>query len=80
MQKWEYRVFHRQRQIAGGLVTGWDENVVGQLPQLGEDGWELVTILPRSSIGSDAAAGITTDELWVFKRPKVTAVTTGSMP
>jgi hypothetical protein len=79
MQKWEYHVFHRQREVADGLVTGWDENVVGQLPQLGEEGWELVTILPRSSVGN-GNEGITTDELWIFKRPKVTVTSGGLQP
>ncbi|HMM41504.1 MAG TPA: hypothetical protein PKA95_06345 [Thermomicrobiales bacterium] len=71
MQRWEYRVFHRQRTVSMGEITsGWDENIVGMLPELGDNGWELVTVLPRSSIGGETNAGITTDELWVFKRPK----------
>lgn len=71
MQRWEYRVFHRQRTVAAGEVTsGWDENIVGMLPELGDEGWELVTVLPRSSSGGATNAGMTTDELWVFKRPK----------
>lgn len=70
MQQWEYKVFHRQRSLHGMSVTEWDENIVSQLPQLGDDGWELVTILPRSSVGSSGGAGVTTDEVWVFKRPK----------
>lgn len=71
MQRWEYKVFHRQRTVAMGEVTsGWDENVVGMLPELGDEGWELVTVLPRSSSGGAPNAGVTTDELWIFKRPK----------
>ncbi len=71
MQRWEYRVFHRQRTVAMGEITsGWDENVVGMLPELGDEGWELVTVLPRSSSGGATDAGVTTDELWIFKRPK----------
>lgn len=36
-------------------------------------GWELVTILPRSlaeSAKTSGTSGTTTEELWVFKRPK----------
>lgn len=74
MQGWEYRVFHRQREVTMGEVTsGWDENVVAMLPELGAAGWELVTVLPRSSSGGAVNAGMTTDELWIFKRPKASA-------
>ena len=49
--------------------------------KLGDEGWELVAIAPRSNIlgGHDSAAyagvysdfaGYTTQEVWVFKRPK----------
>jgi len=39
---------------------------------LGEEGWELIAAVPRSSviIGTGLGAGFTSDELWVFKRPK----------
>ncbi|MCC6936111.1 MAG: DUF4177 domain-containing protein [Thermomicrobiales bacterium] len=71
MQRWEYRVFHRQRTVTLGEVSsGWDENVVAMLPELGAAGWELVTVLPRSSTGGAVNAGMTTDELWIFKRPQ----------
>jgi hypothetical protein len=70
MQAWEYRVVHRQRQVRGGTVGSWDANVIQQLPDLGAAGWELVAVVPRSSEGAPANAGVTTDELWIFKRPK----------
>jgi hypothetical protein len=70
MQAWEYKVMHRQRQVRGGAVGSWDSNVIQQLPDLGAAGWELVAVVPRSSEGSPANAGVTTDELWIFKRPK----------
>ena len=47
--------------------------------KLGDEGWELVTITARASRATIAGntvsnnvptAGITTDELWVFKRAK----------
>lgn len=70
MQAWEYKVIHRQRQVRAGAVDSWDTNVISQLPRLGAEGWELITILPRSSEGGAPSAGVTSDELWVFKRPK----------
>ncbi|MCO5177218.1 MAG: hypothetical protein M9890_09645 [Thermomicrobiales bacterium] len=81
MQAWEYRVFHRQREVTMGEVTsGWDENIVAMLPELGAAGWELITVLPRSSSGGAVNAGMTTDELWIFKRPKTTAGETANLP
>lgn len=45
--------------------------------RLGEDGWELVAISPRSGmLGGEVAnisldyAGFTSEEMWVFKRPR----------
>lgn len=46
------------------------------LTSLGDQGWELVGMEPRSSWLSDqintipSEAGFTTDDTWVFKRPK----------
>ena len=40
------------------------------LSKLGEEGWELVAIVPASSYAGPSTAGFTTDETWVFKRPK----------
>lgn len=71
MVKWEYRVFHRTRPVGNSGPGGWDENVVSQLPQLGDEGWELVSIVTRSSSVGSLVAGVTTDEIWVFKRPKL---------
>ena len=70
MQPWEYKVLHRVRPIRGSKVGGWDEPIVSELPGLGEEGWELVTVITRSSEPGSLTGGITTDEMWVFKRPK----------
>jgi hypothetical protein len=35
---------------------------------LGLQGWELVTILPRSLARTIATKGTTTEEVWVYKR------------
>jgi hypothetical protein len=71
IQAWEYKVIHRARNVQGGGAAGqWDSGVVGQLPELGEEGWELVSVVPRSSVGGSTVAGTTSDEMWIFKRPK----------
>lgn len=70
MQPWEYKVLHRVRRVSGGRVGGWDESIVAQLPSLGDEGWELVTVITRASEPGGISAGVTTDEMWVFKRPK----------
>jgi hypothetical protein len=70
MQPWEYKVLHRVRPIRAGKAGGWDQPIVSELPALGDEGWELVTVITRSSEPGGITAGITTDEMWVFKRPK----------
>jgi hypothetical protein len=40
------------------------------LTNLGEEGWELVSISPRSDTASNYTAGFTDSEIWVFKRQK----------
>jgi hypothetical protein len=56
------------------------EKFLGAVTKLGNEGWELVDISPRSDyLGgherwngpvSNDYAGFTTNETWVFKRPK----------
>lgn len=43
---------------------------LAKVNQLGGQGWELIAITPRSSLASDWTAGTTSDETWLFKRPK----------
>ena len=71
MQKWEYKTIRQRRgiKVLRGQMTGWDADVVSMLPELGEKGWELVTVSPRSSTFGLGYAGMTSDEIWVFKRP-----------
>ena len=56
-------------------------DITAKLTQLGDQGWELVSVTPRSSLlgGHETSeeggvssdyAGFTTDETWVFKRLK----------
>jgi len=84
-QRWEYRFLVRSRGIKGSVgaalgalagttrdyanATEW-EDLETKVSYLGENGWELVNIIPRSSIAGSVGDGFTTDELWVFKRPK----------
>jgi len=93
MQKWEYLLLVRQRsfEIVKGkpwyYAGGWVNDIgdkryddIGKLLEtLGNEGWELVSVSPRSSYAggttvqvnqTDDYAGFTDTELWVFKRPK----------
>lgn len=85
MQKWEYKTIVRSRgwdkPKRGGLLgcaymaaTDWDLDPNSFLKELGDDGWELVAVTPRSSVlggtGEVDYAGFISQELWVFKRPK----------
>ena len=74
MQKWEYKHLFRVRTHKTAIVglhhaKEWDKNIVGMLPELGEEGWELVAITSRSGAALDGLSGFTNEELWVFKRP-----------
>jgi hypothetical protein len=86
VQKWEYRTVLRTRgwgtdtstKDAPWLTaTTWNNNIEVVLQQMGDDGWELVAVSPRSSSLGGLAfdrnkdyAGFTDSEIWVFKRPK----------
>jgi len=89
MQKWEYMTIVRSRgwgkdkdvpNAGWRLGSNWNVDITKNLVELGDQGWELVAVTPRSSYlgGLDTSysgrgddyAGFTSDELWVFKRPK----------
>jgi hypothetical protein len=89
MQKWEYmtilrfRVWDTDKEVARApwqKGVAWNIDIGKKLAELGEQGWELVTVTPRSSylggkescVGGIALdyAGFTSEELWVFKRQK----------
>lgn len=65
-QKWEYKIVLRERDSA---YQQWSNEVNVILPELGEEGWELVAISFRDnqSMGNSARQ----QEVWVFKRPKL---------
>ncbi len=72
MTKWDYKFVFRERGISNLAPDAWTV-----FKKLGEEGWELSATLPRSSVASTGGftsplptGGMTTDELFVFKRPK----------
>lgn len=84
-QKWDYKFILRYRTLNNVYLAGdWEAKDNGKpigkvdlvvvASQLGAEGWELVSIVPRSSTAVVAdkmpTGGVTTEELWVFKRPK----------
>ncbi|MBM3236511.1 DUF4177 domain-containing protein [Candidatus Poribacteria bacterium] len=70
MPKWEYKALVQHRPVMSGLMgPQWDTDIKEYLTSLGNEGWELVAIVPRSDSPAEAP-GYTTSELWVFKRPK----------
>ena len=73
MQKWEYKTILRDRGLVKVkdmyAVGDWKLDIGDELSALGKQGWELVTVEPRSSTTGMMYAGVTTEDLWVFKRP-----------
>jgi hypothetical protein len=73
MQKWEYRTIKQARgfgaPIAGAQPTPWTPEV--NLNKIGSEGWELVNAFTVSSIQGEGWSGITSEVVWVFKRPAI---------
>ena len=71
MQKWEYATVRRTRGNNARTPGLWSiEPIEPTLNALGEDGWELVGLSCESGQPGAGGAGYTTEEVWVFKRPK----------
>lgn len=77
MIMWEYKLVFRQRGWSNSWssldyndVDQWNVDIEKLLAELGDEGWELVTIEPRSDYIGPYCSGTTTSSLWVFKRPK----------
>ncbi|MEK6323546.1 MAG: hypothetical protein AABN33_18050 [Acidobacteriota bacterium] len=81
-QAWEYKVIvvHRSSTGGGGWSAWFEDDkalpgpvsAVSKVKELGDQGWELVSVTPRSSetFSSGSYAGYTNQiESW-FKRPK----------
>jgi len=70
--KWTTRIFYE------GSGKDSADTLIDVLTQLGEQGWEMVSGWPRSSVlggfkagmGNSDYAGYTDEEVMVFKRPK----------
>ncbi len=86
MQKWEYttvlqtRAWRYKDECEEWHQGDTFEDIDQTLAELGEAGWELIAVTPRSSFlggfncgyanHSHDYAGFTSEQLWVFKRPK----------
>jgi hypothetical protein len=81
MQQWEYHIVMRTRQIGRAAVNVRDIDratqvtsdfhpdgpaTLAEMQRLGREGWELVGISTRASLLNSP---MTSEELWVFKRP-----------
>ena len=85
-QKWEYKIIGRVRTVNAvgnytlsdwkiyddGRAMSGDTDIIALITRLGEAGWELVSVLPRASFATQNApiAGVTTEEIYFFKRAK----------
>jgi len=74
--QWEYAWVRRARGIKGSW-TGvypeagpWEPDIQADVRQAGLDGWELVTVVTHSNWAGQGA-GFTSEEVYIFKRPKV---------
>lgn len=67
MQKWEYQIGRSDRGIGLFKVGDWQRNFT--LEEMGQNGWELVAVLPIASISGLGSSGVTTEILYYFKRP-----------
>jgi hypothetical protein len=67
MQKWEYQTITLKREHKIGILstasTEWQPPI--NLRQLGEEGWELISIAPLADV-----RGFTDQLQYTFKRPK----------
>lgn len=69
MQRWEYKTILRKRDVGIFRIGPWNVEPKELLAGLGDEGWELVGITSQSSALGAQAAGVTSEELWLFKRP-----------
>ena len=84
MQRWEYKSISVARAAAnliGWTVPDWslwteDDKPLSapvslgpKLKQLGDQGWELVSVIPISNHTATGTAGFTSQMIYFFKRP-----------
>lgn len=83
-QQWEYMRYQASYSITRDGALNYqdqacsvdDEKVKCEgpaafLPRFGAQGWELIQIMPESTITGAFNAGVTTANTYVFKRPKL---------
>lgn len=71
MQKWEYRVLVRHYESSGKTDWADKDKRKGEerLNAMGQEGWELVQVVPIHHAESSAWSGLTTHLQYIFKRP-----------
>jgi hypothetical protein len=71
MTKWEYQTIILKRElhvrVVGGNSFSWKQSI--DLNKLGEDGWELVAVVPISD-NQGSIGGLTHELRYILKRPK----------
>lgn len=70
MQKWEYKIIVNKRSAGFFSNYEWEQNMEELLPELGEEGRELINVVAESSAWGENNTGATTEEKWIFKRAK----------
>lgn len=70
MIKWEYKIITCQREFGFFSNNEWDKDMEAISCELGEEGWELVSVVSEASDWGQNMAGVTTEEKWIFKRQK----------
>jgi len=78
VQAWEYRTatirytWGPDAKINGAECLSDDSSAVcqGLIPQIGGDGWEVVSVVSESLRTGPGWAGVTTQKQWIFKRPR----------
>jgi len=67
MQKWEYQTVGMSRKRGWTKMTEWEPRI--DLTKLGDDGWELISVVPIADDQGDSS-GMTHQLFFYFKRPK----------
>jgi hypothetical protein len=65
MQKWEY-----QRMVATQTTDDREFDSQIDLTKIGDEGWELISVVPISNYHHLGSSGTTNQLLYVFKRLK----------
>jgi hypothetical protein len=70
MKKWDYKIIESPRNYKVLNNPGkLSRDIEDTLLDLGDEGWELVTVVTRTSFASITNTGFSSEEMWVFKRP-----------